>query len=38
MNRAVTEWVSKAEGDFATAEREIRARKRINYDAVCFHC
>jgi HEPN domain-containing protein len=38
MNPAVDEWVSKAEGDFATAEREIRARKKINYDAVCFHC
>lgn len=38
MNRATAEWVSKAEGDFATAGREIRARKMPNYDAVCFHC
>jgi len=37
MNRAVAEWVAKAEGDFATAGREIRARKSPNYDAVCFH-
>ena len=38
MNPAVAEWVSKAEGDFLTAGREIRARKSPNYDAVCFHC
>ena len=37
MNPAVDEWVSKAEGDFATAGRELRARKAPNYDAVCFH-
>ncbi len=28
----------KAEGDFATAGRELRARKHPNYDAGCFHC
>jgi HEPN domain-containing protein len=38
MNPAVAEWVSKAEGDFVTAGREMRARKSPNYDAVCFHC
>ncbi|MBI5351276.1 MAG: HEPN domain-containing protein [Chloroflexi bacterium] len=38
MNPAVAEWVEKAEGDFATAGRELRARKNPNYDAVCFHC
>ncbi len=38
MNPAVAEWVSKAEGDFITASRELRARKAPNYDAVCFHC
>jgi HEPN domain-containing protein len=38
MKPAVAEWVSKAEGDFATAGRELRARKFPNYDAVCFHC
>ncbi|HEX6270717.1 MAG TPA: HEPN domain-containing protein [Anaerolineales bacterium] len=37
-NPATAEWVSKAEGDFATASREIRVRKSPNYDAVCFHC
>ena len=37
MNPAVAEWVSKAEGDFLTSGRELRARKAPNYDAVCFH-
>ena len=37
MNSIVSEWVEKAEGDFQTAEREMRARKAPNYDAVCFH-
>jgi HEPN domain-containing protein len=36
-NPATAEWISKAEGDFATAGRELRARKSPNYDAVCFH-
>jgi HEPN domain-containing protein len=31
------EWVEKAEADFLTAQREYRARKAPNYDAVCFH-
>ena len=38
MNSATGEWVTKAEGDFATAGRELRARTAPNYDAVCFHC
>jgi len=37
MNPATAEWVLKAEGDFATPGRELRARKSPNYDAVCFH-
>lgn len=37
MKPATAEWVTKAEGDFATAGRELRARKSPNYDAVCFH-
>lgn len=37
MKPLTHEWVEKAEGDFATAGREVRARKRPNYDAVCFH-
>jgi len=38
MKPAANEWVLKAEGDFATAGRELQARKSPNYDAVCFHC
>lgn len=38
MNSATVEWVTKAEGDFVTAGRELRVRKSPNYDAVCFHC
>ena len=37
MNPTTAEWVSKAEGDFLTAGRELRARQSPNYDAVCFH-
>jgi HEPN domain-containing protein len=37
MNPLTLEWVEKAEGDFATAGREVRARKSPNYDAVRFH-
>jgi HEPN domain-containing protein len=37
MNALTTEWIEKAEGDFATAGRELRARRYPNYDAVCFH-
>lgn len=37
MTQIVAEWVSKAEADFATLEREFRARKNPNYDGICFH-
>jgi len=37
MNPLTREWVEKAEGDLATAARELRVRKSPNYDAVCFH-
>jgi len=37
MKRIAAEWVDKAEGDFATMQREVRARKHPNYDAACFH-
>jgi HEPN domain-containing protein len=37
MKPMTAEWVAKAEGDFATMERESRARKNRNYDGVCFH-
>ena len=37
MKPITLEWVAKAEGDFATVEREAWARKTPNYDGVCFH-
>jgi HEPN domain-containing protein len=37
MNEVVSEWAEKAEGDFLTANREMAAPDRPNYDAVCFH-
>jgi len=37
MKPLTSEWVEKAEEDFATANREIRVRKTPNFDAVCFH-
>ena len=37
MQPLTTEWIQKAEGDLATAHRELRARKSPNYDAACFH-
>jgi HEPN domain-containing protein len=36
MKSLTREWVQKAEGDFQTAQREVRARKSPNYDAACF--
>jgi HEPN domain-containing protein len=37
LRGTVNEWVSKAEGDYATAARELRATESPNYDAACFH-
>ncbi len=37
MNPITREWVDKAEGDFATAERELSVQINPNYDATCFH-
>ena len=37
MKRLVREWAAKAEADFASAGRELRARKSPNYDDACFH-
>lgn len=37
MNPLTLEWISKAEGDFVSAGRELRARKTPNYDSACFH-
>ena len=37
MNKTVKEWIAKAEGDYLTAGRELKADEEPNYDAVCFH-
>lgn len=37
MNEIVAEWVEKADGDYRTAEREVRVRQAPSFDAVCFH-
>lgn len=37
MQLLTAEWIQKAEGDLATAWRELRARTTPNYDAACFH-
>jgi len=37
MKPLTAEWVGKAEGDFATMERESRARTDPNCDGICFH-
>ena len=31
------EWTDKAEADFSTAARELKALESPNFDAVCFH-
>jgi HEPN domain-containing protein len=37
MKPMTSEWIAKAEGDFGTMNREIRTRRKPNYDDVCFH-
>ena len=37
MKQITQEWIDKAEGDFATARRELSVQDNPNYDAVCFH-
>ncbi|MCX7838134.1 MAG: HEPN domain-containing protein [Anaerolineae bacterium] len=37
MNEILADWINKAEGDYNTARRELTARRKPNYDAVCFH-
>ena len=36
MKPLTREWVEKAEQDWNSLHREIRARKNPNYDAACF--
>ena len=37
MTPETLEWIEKAEGDWASLQREVRARKNLNHDAACFH-
>jgi HEPN domain-containing protein len=37
MKPIAAEWIDKAEADFASLGREVRARKEPNYDGACFH-
>jgi HEPN domain-containing protein len=37
MSEELSEWISKAEGDYHSALREYRARKHVNHDSACFH-
>jgi len=37
MKPLTREWVKKAEGDYDTAQRELRARKSPNFDSAAFH-
>ena len=37
MSDLIKEWIIKAEGDFTTAKRELKASRSPNFDAACFH-
>ena len=37
MKGTAKEWTAKAEADFSTAARELKAVELPNFDAVCFH-
>ncbi len=37
MKPLTAEWVAKAEGDFATMDRESRVAENPNFEAICFH-
>jgi HEPN domain-containing protein len=37
MSETLKEWVSKAEGDYRVAARELAVTEAPNFDAVCFH-
>jgi HEPN domain-containing protein len=37
MTPLTKEWVDKAEGDFSSLLRDLRARKSPKYDGACFH-
>lgn len=37
MKALAREWIKKAEGDFNSCLREVRARRHPNHDSACFH-
>lgn len=37
MKTETQSWIEKAEGDWVSGGRELRARKAPNYDDCCFH-
>lgn len=37
MKPLTRQWIAKAEADFQTVRRELRARKLPNLDGACFH-
>jgi HEPN domain-containing protein len=37
MKALTLEWIKKAEGDFNSCLREVRARRHPNHDSACFH-
>ncbi len=37
MKALTREWITKAEGDFNSCLREVRARRHPNHDSACFH-
>ncbi len=37
MKPITSEWIAKAEGDFAMMERECLVTENPNYDGICFH-
>ncbi|MCI0519660.1 MAG: HEPN domain-containing protein [Chloroflexi bacterium] len=37
MKPLTLEWIKKAEDDYISGWRELRARHNPNYDAACFH-
>jgi HEPN domain-containing protein len=37
MKGITREWIEKAEDDFSSAMRELRARKHPNHNGACFH-
>ena len=37
MSETIKEWITKAEGDYRVAGRELKEAEDPNHDAICFH-